>query len=88
MGLVLGGYKTSRSLHPSPRILNVYIEALAGFSHVYCPDDLNNTSLSQVCILAKGKAPIAGIVCRAHSKNRGDSNCLELLVGQLVVTSF
>lgn len=33
--LVLGLHKMSRSLHPSTRILNVYTEALAGFSHIH-----------------------------------------------------
>lgn len=41
--LVLGDHKTSRSLHPPARILNVYTGALRGFSHVYHPEDLNNT---------------------------------------------
>ena len=33
------------------RILKVYIKALTGFSHIYRSDCLNNTLLSQGCIL-------------------------------------
>lgn len=33
--LVLVGHKMSRSWHPVARIINVYIEALAGFSHIW-----------------------------------------------------
>lgn len=33
----------SRSLHPPAGILKVYIYILTGPSHVYSPDDLNNT---------------------------------------------
>ena len=54
MRLVLSGHKVSRSLHPSARILNVYVEALTGFSHLYRPDDLNNTLVSQGCMLENG----------------------------------
>lgn len=28
---------------PVPGILKVYVEALTEFSHLYCPDNLNNT---------------------------------------------
>ena len=38
------------------------IEALTGFSHVYHPDGLNNTLLSQGCILET--APTVGTVDR------------------------
>ena len=48
MGLVLGSCKMSRSLHPPARIFKVYIEALTGFSHEYCPDGLNSTLLSRL----------------------------------------
>lgn len=49
--LVLGDCKMSKFLHLPARILKVYIDTLMGFSHVYYPDDLNNISLSQVCVL-------------------------------------
>ena len=49
--LVLGGHKTSRSPHPPATILEVYIETLIGFSHVHCPDGLNNTLLFQGHVL-------------------------------------
>lgn len=48
------GSKTSRSLHLPARILKVSIEALTGLRHVYCTDGLNNTLLSQGCILEHG----------------------------------
>ena len=38
----------------SARILKVYGKALTGFSHVYCPDVLNNTLLSSGCDLENG----------------------------------
>ena len=47
---LLGGWKMSRSVPPPIWILKVYIEALTGFSHVYGPDSLNNTLLSQGCV--------------------------------------
>ena len=46
--LVLGCCKLSKSPHLTTRILKVYIEALTEFSHMYYPDDLSNTLLSQV----------------------------------------
>lgn len=49
--LALDSCKMSRSLPPATRILKVYIEALPGFSHVFSPDDLNNTFFSQSFIL-------------------------------------
>lgn len=52
--LVLGIHKMSRSLHPSTRILNIYTEALNGFSHIHYPDGLSNTLLSQGCTLENG----------------------------------
>lgn len=45
--LVLGSHKTSRSLHTPARILKAYIKALMKFSHIYYPDLLNNSLLSQ-----------------------------------------
>lgn len=49
MKFVLSGCKMSKSLPPPTRVLKVYIEALAGFSHVYRPDGPNTTSLSRLC---------------------------------------
>lgn len=40
----MGSRERIRSLHPSDRILEVYTEALTGFSHVYQPENLNTTS--------------------------------------------
>ena len=67
--LAMGGCKMSSSLHLPPRILKVYTEALTGFSHAYSPDGLNNTILSQSCVLE-------GLLGRQsrwymHSEDRG-----------------
>ena len=47
MRLVLGDYKTSGSLHLPTGILIVYVEALNRFRHIYHPDGLDDTLLSQ-----------------------------------------
>lgn len=44
--LVLNSHMTSRSLCPPTRTLRFYVQILTGFSHIYCPDGLNNTLLS------------------------------------------
>ena len=52
MRLFSGSCKTSTSLNSPAGILSLYsMWVLTGFSHVYCPDGLNNTSLSPGCIL-------------------------------------
>ena len=38
---------------PCTRFWKIYIGAFPGFSHMYCSDGLNNTLLSQGCILEK-----------------------------------
>lgn len=61
-------------LLPPNRIIKVYIEALAGFSYVYCPGGLNNTLLSQGCVL--DKAPTVGMVGRMHMlRTEGAAGC-------------
>lgn len=54
----------SRSLHLPTRILKVYIGTLTGFSHVYWPKYLNNTSLSPDCVLRGASS--AGKSSRMH----------------------
>lgn len=44
--LVLGGHKTSRSLHLPASISKVYVEALSGRRHMDRPDGLSATLLS------------------------------------------
>lgn len=51
MRFILGVYKISIYPHLLSRILKVYIQALARFSHVCCPDGLNNTLLSSGYLL-------------------------------------
>ena len=46
--------KMSRSPRLLARILKVYIEALTGLSHIHNPQGLNNTLLSQGCVLENG----------------------------------
>ena len=43
--------KTGNSPHLPARIFRVYIEALMRFSHIYSPDGLNKTSISQGFVL-------------------------------------
>lgn len=52
--LVLASLKTKRSLYLPTKILKIYVEAFTGFSHVYHPDGLYNTLLSQGCVLQNG----------------------------------
>lgn len=58
------------SPHPTPRILRVYMEAVAGFTYMYCPDGLNNTSLSQSCVFAT--APAIGTVGGMYIPRTGE----------------
>lgn len=69
--LVSGSCKMSRSLPSPARILGVYVEALVGFSHMYCPGGLNTTSLSQGCVLEMAPAiGTGGRMYRMHSQDR------------------
>ena len=54
----------NRSPYLPARILKFYIEALTGFSHVFSPDGLNNTLLSQGHVLER--APMVGTVGRTY----------------------
>lgn len=88
MRVVLNGVQGVLSMHPPARILKVYIEALTGFSHLYCPDDL--TFLFQSCILENG-SPCGNAVRSIYSKHREGNEELSiawvLLVGQPMVMS-
>ena len=53
---VSDGCMMHRSLPPPTKILGIYIEALMGFSHIYYPDGLTTTSLSQGCMLETASA--------------------------------
>ena len=52
----------SRSLNPPTRILKVYID-LTGFSHIFSPDSLNHTLVSQSFSFEKG----------SHCGDRGEN---------------
>lgn len=71
----MGGLKIS-NLIPPDRVIKIYIEALAGFGHVYCPGGLNNTLLFQDCVL--DEAPTVGTEGRMHMLRAG-----ELMVVQV-----
>lgn len=56
MRCALGNYKMNKFSYPRTRILTVCIEALVRFSHVYSPDGLSNTLLSQGSVLETAPA--------------------------------
>ena len=62
-----------RSLHQATRSLEVYIEVLTGFSHVFSPHSLNNTILSQGYVLEM--APTVG---RGYSPKVGGDEELPI----------
>lgn len=65
--LDLSGSKWSRSPHLSVRIITVYIEVLAGFSHIFSAEGLNNTLFSHVL----ERAPSGHDGRKVHSKEGG-----------------
>ena len=88
--LILGGWKMSRSTHLPARILKVYTKDLTGFSHIYHPEGLNSTPLSQSCVLENGSHCGNGGQS-VHSKDRGGGEGPPIAGssprGQVVVTS-
>lgn len=60
----MGRYKVNRPPYLPARILKFDIEALLGFSHVVSPDGLNNTLISQDCILET--SPTTGTMGRIY----------------------
>lgn len=77
MRLVSGSHKMSRSLHLLPES-SVYIEALIGFSHLFNPDGLNHTSLSQGSVLetVPRVAVVGGTYIPRRGEGLGASECL------------
>lgn len=75
-------HKTNRSRPqlPDPK---VYGESLTGFTQVFSPDGLNNTSLSQSHVLEKGSCHSNGgknAFCRqGRGGGSGISSCLDLV---------
>lgn len=66
---------------PTTRILEVYIKALTGFSHIFHADGLNNTLVSQGCVLEAafnagkaGRTHISSIQERVRSLQVPGSN--------------
>lgn len=70
MRFVLGGCETNRLLNLPTRILKVYLEAFTGFSHMYFPDGLHHTLLSQGCVLENSSSCGKGGQ-KVHGKGRG-----------------
>lgn len=72
----MGSHKMSTSLLPHI-ILKVHIEILTGFSHIFTPDGLDNTLLSQSCVLEKCSG--SGNAGRnVHSKGRREGEELPI----------
>ena len=72
--LVLGGFKVSRSPHLPTRILKAYREALTASGHVFSPDGLSTTLLSQGCVLKKScHGGNGGWNVHIHCKDRAGS---------------
>ena len=65
----MGRYKVNRPPYLPARILKFDIEALLGFSHVVSPDGLNNTLISQDCILET--SPTTGTMGRIYITRTG-----------------
>ena len=59
----------SRSPHPSVRILNVGLEVLIEFTHVFSSDGLNNALLSQGRILETARS--MGMMGRTYNPKTG-----------------
>lgn len=66
--LVLGSHKNDLCI--CLQILTVCIEALTGFSHIYCPDGLNATLLSQGYVL-RAASESREAKWNLHCKDRG-----------------
>ena len=69
MRLVLAGCIVPT--HQNLKVYIVYINlySLTGFSHMFSPDGLNNTLLSQGCVLVT--APTVGTVYRVYIPGTG-----------------
>lgn len=68
--LLFRWHKAGRLLHLPARILEVYVEDLTEFSHLFIPDDLNNAVLSRGYVF--GIAPAVGSVGRAYFPRTGE----------------
>lgn len=75
MKLVFFGHKMSKYPQLLTRILKIYIESSAGFSLVHHPD-LNNTLLSQGCVLeAASSLGEAGRMHMPRTRGGKESHC-------------
>lgn len=74
--LVLGSHKMSRSLHPLTTILEVYIEAITKFNHIFILKNL----LSQRCVFQTAST-MGNCGQHVHSKDRGGNE--ETLIAQI-----
>ena len=73
----------SRSGQSHARILKVYIETLAGSSHIFSPDGFNNSLLSQAASLkmAIAVSMVGGLYIPRTGKGVKDSIVWAPLVG-------
>ena len=79
----MGTCKMSRSGQSHARILKVYIETLAGSSHIFSPDGFNNSLLSQAASLkmAIAVSTVGGLYIPRTGKGVKDSIVWAPLVG-------
>ena len=79
----MGTCKMSRSGQSHARILKVYIETLAGSSHIFSPDGFNNSLLSQAASLkmAIAVSMVGGLYIPRTGKGVKDSIVWAPLVG-------
>lgn len=81
--------KTNRSQHQPTKILKVYVENLMGFSHIYHPEGLSNTSLSKLYPSNSSGYGNDGWITHSKDRSRWEaSNFWVQLKGQPEVTSF
>ena len=82
-GLGLDSPKICRFLHSTTRILEVYIEASTGFSHLFSPVRLHTTFLYQGCVVraTKGDRKASRSTSQGQGRGWGASYCLVSACG-------
>lgn len=67
----------TRSPHPPTGTLKDRLQSLTGFSHIFCPDDFKNTSVSQGCIVVT--SPAVGAVGIMQGQGKGLESLINCL---------
>lgn len=75
MRLCFGQSQDKQIFTPSWQILNVYIEALTAFRHIYYPNQVNTIFQPPGCILGTASGNGKG-EWNTHSQDRGIFDCL------------